>query len=82
MINRSVPYLIKNENTLTSKENSILLQILSSLFYQKAINFVIPIKHSYGNIFQILQGCINTSIEMAKIGIPKEDFDNYLLELK
>jgi hypothetical protein len=39
LINRAIPYIVNKETSLDEKEYAILLQILTSFYFQKSINF-------------------------------------------
>ena len=78
LINRSIPYFIKNKKSLKDNEEAILLQILASLYYQKSINFVIPPSH-HEIIFPIIEKQLEFITIMAYRGIDKERIDNELL---
>lgn len=80
LINTAIPYFIKNEKTLTTNQEVILLQILTSLYFQKAINFVLPMNHNNEKFFPILDGHFNYIMKMAYMGIDKETLDAHLLE--
>jgi len=79
LINKSIAYLLKEEKYLKEKEYMILLQILTSLYYQKAINFVIPVNHRE-ILFPILDKHLAYIMDMTYKGIDKNKIDNELLE--
>lgn len=81
LINRAIPYFIKNEKTLLENEEAILMQVLTSLYFQKAINFVIPMNHYDENIFPLLENHLNFIMQMSVLGIDKETLDTQVLEL-
>jgi hypothetical protein len=80
LINKAVPYIIKNENYLQGNEYNILLQILTSFYYQKSINFVLPTNHNIEVIFPILEKHLHYNLKMAQLGIDKDKLDNSLIE--
>lgn len=80
LINTAVPYFIKNEKMLTTNQEAILLQILTSLYFQKAINFVLPMNHNNEKIFPIFDRHLSYIMHMASMGIDKETLDARLLE--
>jgi len=82
LINRAIPYIIKKEISLTEHEYAILLQILTSLYFQKSINFVLPLNHHLEDIFPVLDKQLHWIMTMAYRGIDKEEIDNFLLEKK
>ncbi|MDQ7084821.1 MAG: DUF3800 domain-containing protein [Sulfurovum sp.] len=65
LINKAIPYLIKEEKYLEAKESSILLQILTSLYFQEAINFVVPLNHHLEVISPLLDRNLNFIMDMA-----------------
>ena len=79
LINKGISYIIKNEDYLNKNEYDILIQILTSLYYQKSINFVLPMEHNFEIIFPILEKRLNYIMEMSLRGINKEQLDNILL---
>ncbi|WP_066152756.1 DUF3800 domain-containing protein [Aliarcobacter cryaerophilus] len=80
LINKATSYIIKNENYLKENEYNILLQILTSFYYQKSINFVLPRNHNIGIIFPILEKNLQYNMEMSFKGIDKDKIDNQLIE--
>jgi len=77
--NKAVDYIINDEKYLTPEEYDILLQVLASHYYIQDINYVIPIEHNVGKIFEILEHRVNEIMKNVRIGIDKEQIDNYLL---
>lgn len=59
LINKGISYIVKNEDYLKQNEYSILLEILSSFYHQKNINFVLPMNHNLEIIFPILEKIYN-----------------------
>lgn len=77
--NKAVDYIINDEKYLTPEEYDVLLQILASHYSIQDINYVIPIEHNVGKIFEILEHRVNEIMKNVLIGIDKEQIDNYLL---
>ncbi|MEC6906632.1 DUF3800 domain-containing protein [Photobacterium piscicola] len=77
-INKAVPYLIRDENSLTEKEQSILLRTLASLYFKAGVNFVLPKTHN-DKLFDILNMTVNVNIGIASLGFSIDDFDEQLL---
>jgi hypothetical protein len=80
LINKAIPYILNEEKKLNEKENAILLQILTSLYYQKAINFVLPTFHNMEKIFPLLENHLQFIMAMAFRGVNKEMLDEALLK--
>lgn len=80
LINTAIPYFIKNKKTLTINQEAILLQILTNLYFQKAIDFVLPMNHNNEKIFPILEIHLRFIMKVVSIGIHKETLDIQLLE--
>ena len=80
LINKAISYILNEEKNLKDKEYAILLQILTSLYYQKAINFVLPTFHNMEKIFPTLENHLQFIMDMSYKGIDKETLDNELLK--
>jgi hypothetical protein len=78
-INKATSYIVKNENYLKENEYKILLQILTGFYYQKSINFVLPMNHSFEIIFPILDKNLQYNMEMSFLGIDKDKIDYQLI---
>ncbi len=80
LINKAISYIVKKENYLEKKEYYILLQILTSLYYQKSINFVLPMKINSDIIFPLLEKNLAYNFSMSVKGMDKDYIDNELLQ--
>jgi hypothetical protein len=79
-VNKAIPYLINHGTLLNKKEYSILLQVLARLYYQKSINFVLPIKHHQEKLFPIFDSHLRWIMSMAIMGIDKDKIDSDFLD--
>lgn len=71
-VNKAIHYITSKQNFLEDKEYKIVIQILTSLYFKKCINFVLPIEHSQNQIFPILENNINFMMKMSLLGINKD----------
>ncbi|MBO2680361.1 DUF3800 domain-containing protein [Shewanella algae] len=79
LLNRAIPHLIYEDKTLTDAENAVLQRVMASLYYQQAINFVLPKKQNE-KLFPILDRIVNLNIGRSLAGVCIDKADDALLE--
>lgn len=79
LLNKAIPHLIYEDETLTDAENAVLRRIMASLYYQQAINFVLPKKQNE-KLFPILDRIVNLNIGRSLAGVCIDKADDALLE--
>lgn len=79
LLNKAIPYLIYEGETLTDAENAVLQRIVASLYYQQAVNFVLPKKQNE-KLFLILDKVVHFIINRSLAGVCIDKADNSLLE--
>jgi len=79
LLNKAIPHLIYEDKTLTDAENAVLQRIMASLYYQQAINFVLPRKQNE-KLFPILDRIVNLNIGRSLAGVCIDKADDTLLE--
>jgi len=76
-INKAIPFILKDGKSLENEEYMTLVQILTSLYSQKSINFVLPTNHNEEIFFPILDAQLQLNIQFGK-----EQIENGLLGIK
>ena len=79
LLNKAIPHLIYEDKTLTDAENAVLQRVMASLYYQQAINFVLPKKQNE-KLFPILDRIVNLNIGRSLAGVCIDKADDALLE--
>lgn len=79
LLNKAIPHLIYEDKALTDDENAVLQRVMASLYYQKAINFVLPKKQNE-KLFLIFDRIVNLYIRRSLAGVCIDKADDALLE--
>lgn len=79
LLNKAIPHLIYEGEILTDAENAVLQRIMASLYYQQAINFVLPKKQNE-KLFAILDRIVSLLKQRSLAGVCIDKADNSLLE--
>lgn len=78
-LNKSIPHLIHKNETLTDAEDAVLQRVMAGLYYQKAINFVLPNKQNK-KLFPIFDRMVSFMLMRSFAGGSVDKADNSLLE--
>lgn len=79
LLNKAIPHLIYEGETLTDAENAVLLRIMAGLYYQRDINFVLPKKQNE-KLFTILDREVSFLLYRKAMRVCIDKADNLLLE--